>query len=44
MVDFDLQSNFREWPPPIKQPLIQNTKIFPVKALQLEPLVKDYLL
>ena len=27
-----------------KRPPIQNTKIFPVKALQLEPLVNDHLL
>ena len=27
-----------------KQPPIQNTKIFPVKALQLEPLANDHLL
>ena len=27
-----------------KRPPIQNTKLFPVKALQLEPLVKDHLL
>ena len=27
-----------------KQLPIRNTKIFPVKALQLEPLVKDHLL
>ena len=27
-----------------KRPLVQNTKIFPVKALQLEPLENDHTL
>ena len=53
MLEFDSQfplfHNLNTVEPPFattshKQPPVQNTTIFPVKALELEPLVNDHLL
>lgn len=42
--EFIILSNLHVWPPPISNHLIPKHQCFPVKALQLKPLVNNHLL